>query len=96
MQSLSDESLVFLGRRHNSVEARRAALEAAQVFDRYSLDFIYALPGQSVSAWRSELEQILALAGDHLSLYQLTIEPGTQFHKHRVPAAAEERCGGTI
>ena len=88
MQSLSDESLVFLGRRHTSVEARRAALEAAQVFDRYSLDFIYALPGQTASAWRSELEQILALAGGHLSLYQLTIEPGTQFHKDRVPAAA--------
>ena len=90
MQSLSDESLVFLGRRHTSVEARRAALEAAQVFDRFSLDFIYALPGQTASAWRSELEQILALAGGHLSLYQLTIEPGTQFHKDRVPAAGEE------
>ncbi len=89
MQSLSDESLVFLGRRHTSDEARTAALEAAQVFDRYSLDFIYALPGQTTSAWRSELEQILALAGGHLSLYQLTIEPGTQFHKDRVPAAGE-------
>ena len=90
MQSLCDESLVFLGRRHTSVEARRAALEAAQVFDRYSLDFIYALPGQTASAWRSELEQILALASGHLSLYQLTIEPGTQFHKNRVPAAGED------
>ncbi|MDG2034799.1 MAG: coproporphyrinogen-III oxidase family protein, partial [Rhodospirillales bacterium] len=90
MQSLSDESLVFLGRRHTSVEARRAAREAAQVFDRYSLDFIYALPGQTSSAWRSELDQILTLAGGHLSLYQLSIEPGTQFHRDRVPAAGED------
>lgn len=90
IQSLSDECLVFLGRRHTSVEARRAAREAAQVFDRYSLDFIYALPGQKASAWRSELDQIMELAGGHLSLYQLTIEPGTQFHKDRVLAADED------
>ena len=90
IQSLSDESLVFLGRQHTSVEARGAALEAAQVFDRYSLDFIYALPGQTASEWCSELQQILALAGGHLSLYQLTIEPGTQFHKDRVRAVDGE------
>ncbi len=93
MQSLSDESLMFLGRRHTSIEARQAAREASQVFDRYSLDFIYALPGQTASAWRSELDQILTLAGGHLSLYQLTIEPGTQFHKDRVPAAGEDAAG---
>ena len=78
-----------MGRRHTRWRPG-AALEAAQVFDRYSLDFIYALPGQTASAWCSELQQILALAGGHLSLYQLTIEPGTQFHKDRVRAVDGE------
>ena len=90
MQSLEDEALIFLGRRHSVAEAIRAASEAVQVFDRYSLDFIYARPGQTAAAWREELARILELAGDHVSLYQLTIEPGTQFHKDRVPAAGEE------
>jgi len=90
MQSLEDEALIFLGRRHSVAEAIRAASEAVQVFDRYSLDFIYARPGQTAAAWREELARILELAGDHLSLYQLTIEPGTQFHKDRVSAAGEE------
>jgi oxygen-independent coproporphyrinogen-3 oxidase len=79
VQALSDAALTFLGRRHSAAEAV-AALEAARaLFPRLSFDLIYARPGQSESAWRAELRQALALAADHLSLYQLTIEEGTRF-----------------
>ncbi len=79
VQSLDEEALRFLGRRHDAREAV-AALEAARaLFPRLSLDLIYARPGQAEAAWRAELRRALALAADHLSLYQLTIEPGTRF-----------------
>lgn len=79
VQALTDAALTFLGRRHSAAEAV-AALEAARaLFPRLSFDLIYARPGQSESAWRAELRQALALAADHLSLYQLTIEEGTRF-----------------
>ncbi len=79
VQSLNAEALGFLGRRHDVGQAI-AALEAARgIFPRLSFDLIYARPGQLEAAWRAELRQALALAADHLSLYQLTIEPGTQF-----------------
>lgn len=79
VQSLDDRALAFLGRRHGAAQAI-AALEAARgIFPRLSFDLIYARPGQAEPAWRAELSAALALAADHLSLYQLTIEPGTQF-----------------
>ena len=79
VQSLNAEALGFLGRRHDVPQAI-AALEAARaIFPRLSFDLIYARPGQQEASWRAELRQALALAADHLSLYQLTIEPGTQF-----------------
>jgi oxygen-independent coproporphyrinogen-3 oxidase len=79
VQSLDEAALRFLGRRHDAREAI-AALEAARaIFPRLSFDLIYARPGQAEAAWRGELRRALALAADHLSLYQLTIEPGTQF-----------------
>jgi oxygen-independent coproporphyrinogen-3 oxidase len=79
VQSLEEEALRFLGRKHDAAQAI-AALEAARaIFPRLSFDLIYARPGQAEAAWRSELRRALALAADHLSLYQLTIEPGTQF-----------------
>jgi oxygen-independent coproporphyrinogen-3 oxidase len=79
VQSLEEAALRFLGRRHDATEAI-AALEAARaIFPRLSFDLIYARPGQAEAAWRAELKRALALAADHLSLYQLTIEPGTQF-----------------
>lgn len=79
VQALSNEALGFLGRRHDAGQAV-AALEAARgLFPRLSFDLIYARPGQQEAAWRAELRQALALAADHLSLYQLTIEPGTRF-----------------
>jgi oxygen-independent coproporphyrinogen-3 oxidase len=83
VQSFDDEALAFLGRRHDAAQAL-AAIEAAHaVFARVSFDLIYALPGQSAAAWRAELARAMALAGEHLSLYQLTIEPGTPFHTAR-------------
>jgi putative oxygen-independent coproporphyrinogen III oxidase len=79
VQALDDAALKMLGRAHDQQEAR-AAIAAAQVFPRYSFDLIYARPGQSVAAWQAELTEALKLAGGHLSVYQLTIEPGTAFH----------------
>jgi putative oxygen-independent coproporphyrinogen III oxidase len=79
LQSLDDEALKFLGRAHD-VREGLAALEIAQkVFARTSFDLIYALPGQSIDAWQAELERALRFGTGHLSLYQLTIEPGTRF-----------------
>ncbi len=79
IQSLDDGALRLLGREHSAGQAI-AALEAARAtFPRVSFDLIYARPGQSVAAWQAELDQALALCADHLSLYQLTIEPGTGF-----------------
>jgi putative oxygen-independent coproporphyrinogen III oxidase len=79
VQALDPAALQFLGRRHDKAEAL-AAIELARThFARYSFDLIYARPGQSLDAWEAELDEALGLAGDHLSLYQLTIEPGTAF-----------------
>lgn len=80
VQSLRDDALKLLGRGHSAAEAIDAIQLARSTFDRYSFDLIYTRPGQTVSAWVLELEEALKLAGDHLSLYQLTIEPGTVFH----------------
>jgi len=79
LQALDDDTLRFLGRLHDSQEGI-AALETAQgAFERVSLDLIYARPGQSLEAWERELRQALSFGTGHLSLYQLTIEPGTRF-----------------
>ncbi len=79
VQSLDPDALHMLGRQHSASQAV-AALEAARaIFPRLSFDLIYARPGQTETSWRTELRAALALAADHLSLYQLTIEPGTAF-----------------
>jgi oxygen-independent coproporphyrinogen-3 oxidase len=80
VQALDDSALAFLGRLHGREEAIAAIECAARIFPRYSFDLIYARPGQDADAWRKELDEALALAGTHLSLYQLTLEPGTAFH----------------
>jgi oxygen-independent coproporphyrinogen-3 oxidase len=80
IQSLDPASLRFLGRAHSADEAKVAIATAAATFERYSFDLIYARPGQTEADWAAELDQALALAGGHLSVYQLTIEAGTQFH----------------
>jgi putative oxygen-independent coproporphyrinogen III oxidase len=79
VQSLREEPLRALGRRHSVAEARAALELARNLFPRLSFDLIYARPGQTLADWRAELAEALALAADHLSLYQLTIEPGTRF-----------------
>ncbi|HZG08067.1 MAG TPA: radical SAM family heme chaperone HemW [Allosphingosinicella sp.] len=79
LQALDEEALRFLGRAHGVAEGL-AALETAQAaFARVSFDLIYALPGQSETAWEAELRHALSFGTSHLSLYQLTIEPGTRF-----------------
>src|SRR5947209_21519 len=79
VQALDPPALRFLGRGHSRDEAVAAIALARDIFPRYSFDLIYARPGQSVAAWEGELGQALSFAGTHLSLYQLTIEPGTAF-----------------
>ena len=79
VQSLDDAALHFLGRRHDAREARAAIELAARLFDRFSFDLIYTRPDQTPEAWAAELDEALALAGGHLSVYQLTIEQGTAF-----------------
>lgn len=79
VQSLNDAELKKLGRIHSAAEAKAAIAIAAKTFDRYSFDLIYARPGQTVPAWRAELGEALSLAGSHISLYQLSIEPETPF-----------------
>ena len=79
IQALNDTDLHRLGRMHSVAEARTAFDVARSVFDRVSFDLIYARQGQDRAAWRAELQEALSMAVDHLSLYQLTIEPGTAF-----------------
>ena len=81
VQALIDADLHALGRGHDSAEAFAALDLAAQTFPRISFDLICARPGQQVAAWRQELERATRLAAGHLSVYQLTLEPGTGFHQ---------------
>ncbi len=91
LQSLDDRALRFLGRPHDVAEGLAALAVAQAVFPRVSFDLIYALPGQSESAWAAELARALSFGTGHLSLYQLTIEAGTRFAalaaKGELPAA---------
>jgi len=79
VQALDPAALRMLGRAHDRSEAIAAIEHARASFPRFSFDLIYARPCQGVAAWRRELDEGLLLAEDHLSLYQLTIEPGTAF-----------------
>ncbi|MEZ5931849.1 MAG: radical SAM family heme chaperone HemW [Alphaproteobacteria bacterium] len=79
VQALDDQALRFLGREHSADEALAAVDHAATLFPRFSFDLIYARPGQTLAAWSAELARALDHAGGHLSVYQLTIEPGTRF-----------------
>jgi oxygen-independent coproporphyrinogen-3 oxidase len=89
VQALDPAALKTLGRLHDRGEAIAAIEHARDSFSRFSFDLIYARPGQSVAAWRHELDEALGFADDHLSLYQLTIEPGTSF-------ATLERLGDLV
>ena len=79
VQALEDAALRMLGRLHSADEALAALATAQRHFARVSIDLIYARPDQSEAAWRRELERALAFGTEHISLYQLTIEPGTRF-----------------
>lgn len=79
VQALDDASLRFFGRNHSAGEAIRAVETARRAFPRLSIDLIYARPDQTVEGWRAELTQALALGFEHVSPYQLTVEPETAF-----------------
>ena len=79
LQSFEDEKLAFLGRAHSAAEGQRALETAQKHFTRVSFDLIYALPGDTEEGWTRTLQRALSVGTSHLSLYQLTIEPGTRF-----------------
>ena len=79
VQALDDAALAFLGRNHSADEARRAVAVAARDFPRLSIDLIYARPDQTVAGWRAELAGAIDMGFEHVSPYQLTIEPTTAF-----------------
>jgi oxygen-independent coproporphyrinogen-3 oxidase len=79
VQALDDAALAFLGRNHSADEARRAVAVAARAFPRLSIDLIYARPDQTVAGWRAELAGAIDMGFEHVSPYQLTIEPTTAF-----------------
>ncbi len=81
VQSLDDAALVDLGRNHTAADAYRAVERAVAAFDRVSLDLIYARSHATLAGWEAELRSALALGAGHISLYQLTLEPGTAFER---------------
>ncbi|NBX66605.1 MAG: coproporphyrinogen III oxidase [Proteobacteria bacterium] len=96
VQALRDHDLKALGRMHSVEEAKEAVRIAAATFDRYSFDLIYARPHQTPEDWEVELKEAIEMMGDHASVYQLTIEPGTQFHtlyhSGRLPVPDEDNA----
>jgi len=80
IQAFDDKALSFLGRSHDRLDAINALEAAHKSFDRVSFDLIYARPQQTIDSWLLELGQALDLAGEHMSVYQLTIEKGTAFY----------------
>ena len=83
VQAMNDADLKALGRLHTAEEAMRAVTIAGSIFERYSFDLMYARPNQSAAAWKAELQGAISRARDHMSLYQLTIEPDTMFERLR-------------
>ncbi len=79
IQALKDDDLAFLGRAHSVAEALQALDVASNCFDRVSFDLIYGRQGQKLAAWETELREAISFSTEHLSLYQLTIEPNTGF-----------------
>ncbi len=95
IQALNDEALKALGRQHSYVEAMYAIELAKQTFDKFSFDLIYARSQQKLEDWQNELEEALTFKATHMSLYQLTIEPGTafahQFSKGELPMPSDDK-----
>jgi len=90
VQSFVEEELKFLGREHNAHEATQAINYAAKIFDNYSFDLIYALPTQSLKSWENQLHDALKMAKYHISVYQLTIEPNTNFYHRKVQVPKDD------
>jgi putative oxygen-independent coproporphyrinogen III oxidase len=90
VQSFHDAHLQALGRVHDGAQARAALAEAAEHFDTFNLDLMYALPGQTLSQCLTDVDTALSFAPGHLSVYHLTIEPNTLFAKHPPPALPED------
>jgi putative oxygen-independent coproporphyrinogen III oxidase len=90
VQSFHDASLRAIGRVHDAAQARAAVEEAAQAFDSFNIDLMYALPGQTMAQLRSDLDAALAFAPPHLSIYHLTLEPNTFFATHPPPLPDED------
>ncbi|MDN3525011.1 radical SAM family heme chaperone HemW [Halomonas sabkhae] len=91
VQSFQDEQLTALGRIHSGDDAQAAVQEAREAgFDNLNIDLMHGLPGQSVASALADLDQALALAPEHLSWYQLTLEPNTEFHSHPPTLPEEE------
>ncbi len=84
VQSFDDAILRFLGRTHSAGEGRRAVDMALATFDRVSFDLIYAVPGQGAEDWTRHLTLALEIPVRHLSAYQLTVAPGTAFHRQGI------------
>ena len=92
IQSLSENTLKFLGREHSAREARKALGIARDTFEHFSFDLIYALAGQTPDSWQKELSEALELTGEHLSLYQLTIETGTPFYRNGTDVLEDDQA----
>ena len=100
VQALRDPDLRTLGRTHGAAEARAAVDAARSLFPRVSFDLIYARQAQCLNAWRRELREALEMAADHMSLYQLTVEPGTVFGERlargRLPNLPDENLAADM
>ena len=90
VQSFDDAALKRLGRVHDAEQARAALTEAARVFATFNLDLMYALPGQTLELLQADLQEALSFNPPHLSIYQLTLEPGTVFAKYPPPLPPDD------
>jgi oxygen-independent coproporphyrinogen-3 oxidase len=90
VQSFDDAALAVLGRVHDGAQARAALAEAADTFDTFNLDLMYALPGQTLEGLSRELDAALSFAPPHLSIYHLTLEPNTRFASAPPPGLPDD------
>ncbi len=96
VQSFDDERLRAIGRVHDGAQARSALREAAEVFDAWNLDLMYALPGQTLDGLRADLDEALSFAPPHLSIYHLTIEPNTRFANDPPPLPDDDTASDML
>ncbi|HMO48785.1 MAG TPA: radical SAM family heme chaperone HemW [Rubrivivax sp.] len=90
VQSFDDQMLRAIGRVHDAAQARAAVAEAAQAFEHFNIDLMYALPGQGLAQLQADLDAALAFAPPHLSVYHLTLEPNTFFATHPPPGLPDD------